>query len=250
MNNQNGPSATVIKVQTFVPEEKTQMKKNNEKEINHERRLNIFSKQKIESHQRKTNSHPAYQEIQSKNRKQAVKDAKIAVFMLGNFLLDNNVDIKITHRKTEILPLQAGESGYGSRDILYNIWFTEQGNEPNFGTDNLDKAYILAEKSHGYTLARLIIPSNNQEYPNPLIISGKAICSADEDYNGHIGAFFALIDALGIFSRMKENWLQNHPLKNLFFLALSFFQITNHLNLPSHYQDNLFFKEILHEHSA
>lgn len=174
------------------------------------------------------------QKVKSQFLKERSKLAKRAMTTIIKTLEGFGAEVTIEHERAPLLPLGSGKSGFGSRGVFKNIYFNEGDEKPRFGSlDDSIEAHVFAQRASGYTVAKVDFHDNN---PQIGVIFGKSICSADENFNGNIGSFYALMDALLIISNKKE---LESPLKNLFFFAAALMPLK--LESPSHYEDNLNF---------
>lgn len=196
----------------------------------HEQRLASFIRRQQKTHTQKKNT----QGLRSNIQKEQSKRASVAVDTLINLLEGFGAEVTIEHKKAPKLSIPSGETGYGEREIMINLWFTEDGEIPHFGKiPDDDSSYISAQEASGYSVAQVSLSINPVETKN-FTVFGKSICSANEYFNGNIGAFLSIMDALFILSRIKK---VDHPLKNLFLFAVSLFDLE--LDLPAHYRENL-----------
>lgn len=183
---------------------------------------------------------PTIQKLIANGRKSNSKAAHVASEMLTTLLEGFGATVIIDHVRAPKLNLKPGgvidgkkikgDSGYGERSSFKEIWFTKENPQPFFGPDN-DEAYIFAQHAAGYSIATVDFKTDNARLGT---IIGKSICSAEETFHGNIGAFFALMDVLHLISIKTD---VEHPLQNLFFFAVSLFDLQ--LDIPTHYQENL-----------
>jgi hypothetical protein len=99
---------------------------------------------------------------------------------------------------------QDGVSGDGSRQITYNLYFSNHGSSvPETAPlkDVPDDAVLYAEEAIGYTTVTLQFEVDGETYT----IIGKAICSSSDDYNGNLGVIFALRNAFDQIEARKIN---------------------------------------------
>ena len=175
----------------------------------------------------------AIQLAKTKMLKTRSKKASNAIRMLTELLESFGATVVIDHFRAPFTDAKQGESGFGDRVPFSNIWFDQEGIEPHFGMDGLEEnVHIYAEEANGYSIAT--VSFGDESDLKGMIVNGKSICSADENFNGNIGAFFALFDVL---SQIAFTLGLNHPLQHTFFLAIALCNID--MPLPAHYTEAL-----------
>jgi hypothetical protein len=172
--------------------------------------------------------------------------ARTAVDALIRLLKGFGAEVTIEHTKAALLSHKTGEPGYGRRNVFFNLWFNEEDSEPKFDSLNAsfngDECYVSAQAASGYSVAKVVLPLDEGQHQvasasgdvKDITIFGKSICSANEVFNGNIGAFFALMDALHLLSKKQD---LGFPIGNLFFFAAALMPLR--LESPSHYEENL-----------
>lgn len=202
----------------------------------HEQRLERFIKmrKKISNHNK-----GVVQKLVSDMQKNRSKNAGLSANLLCDLLREFGAEVTIEHTKAPKLDVLPGTSGFGEREIMEDIWFGEEDENPHFGNvpEDSREVYIYAQRASGYTVAKVSFTGQgNTPTPKgiPLHVFGKSICSANETFNGNIGAFFALMDVLNLLSRTEDFY---SPLKQLFSFAISLLNVD--LDIPSHYEDHL-----------
>jgi hypothetical protein len=194
------------------------------------------------------------QTLLAKIHKIRSKKAGLSSDLLCELLRDFGAEVSIEHTLAPKLDIPVGASCFGEREVMENIWFGEDDQEPHFGNlpDDIDKIYISAQQASGYSVAKVSLPISHSEQQieisgtinemekelskHFIIVYGKSICSANETFNGNIGAWFALMDALHLISA-KDNLGLFTPLRKLFSFAVSLLDVD--FELPSHYTDYL-----------
>ena len=114
-------------------------------------------------------------------------------------LRERGVSFKIRHNANPVEEIPAGLRGHGERSVIEDIWFTSTGTEPKIGTDTPDGSspegfFMGAKQCHGWTLCELEI--DDKQLGEILKFNGKSICSAKDTYDGNVGAYYALRNAL------------------------------------------------------
>lgn len=107
------------------------------------------------------------------------------------------IKVNFTHANNPIAEIPEGMSGHGQREVEMNIFFDKGETEPRYGSGT--DSVISARLSHGWTVCEVTLRKDaltSNIPPTETVYVGHAICSANDNYNGNVGALISLSRAL------------------------------------------------------